>query len=60
MNTSWHPPIRTHTHTSRYCLQKYVEKNIFLADINNERSNKNQTYKKNFVSLNKFVMVEYV
>jgi len=35
----------------------YLKDNIFLADINNERDVKNATYKKNMVSLNKFLMV---
>ena len=37
-----------------------MERNIFLADINNERPRKNETYKKNLMSLNKFVMIRYV
>ena len=35
---------------------KYVNDNIFLPDINNEKSRKNSTYKENLVSLNKFSM----
>ena len=37
-------------------LDKYLDHSNFLADINNERSLKNVTYKKNLASLNKFVM----
>lgn len=37
-------------------LDSYLESSNFLADINNERPLKNQTYKKNLSSLNKFVM----
>lgn len=35
-----------------YNYTTYLEKSIFLADINNERSTKNSTYKSNMVSLN--------
>jgi len=37
----------------------YLEKNIFLADINNERPVKNETYKQNLISLNEFVMIMF-
>ncbi|KAJ5135042.1 uncharacterized protein N7515_004320 [Penicillium bovifimosum] len=37
-------------------LDLYLEKSNFLADINNERAVKNETYKKNLASLNRFVM----
>jgi palmitoyl-protein thioesterase len=37
-------------------LDSYLESSNYLADINNERPLKNQTYKKNLSSLNKFVM----
>eukprot|EP01133_Synstelium_polycarpum_P011240 gene11240-13117_t len=37
----------------------YLSKSAFLADINNARAVKNETYKKNFISLNEFVMVEF-
>jgi len=39
--------------------EDYIEKSIFLADINNEREEKNQDYKNNMLSLNKFVMVKF-
>ncbi|ELR19324.1 uncharacterized protein ACA1_265280 [Acanthamoeba castellanii str. Neff] len=39
-----------------FALDKYVDRNIFLADINNEGSNKNPTYKKNVLALDNFVM----
>jgi hypothetical protein len=39
------------------CRQEYLDRNIFLPDINNERPIKNATYKANLVSLNKFVMI---
>jgi len=38
---------------------EYLEKSIFLADINNERDEKNQDYKENMLSLNKFVMIKF-
>lgn len=38
-----------------YDLPTYLEKSIFLADINNARTEKNSTYKKNIMSLNAFV-----
>ena len=37
-------------------FDSYIESSNYLADINNERALKNQTYKKNLSSLNKFVM----
>ncbi|GAM19389.1 hypothetical protein SAMD00019534_025640 [Acytostelium subglobosum LB1] len=39
---------------------EYLAKSQFLADINNARSSKNETYKKNFISLNHFVMVKFL
>ncbi|EFA78126.1 palmitoyl-protein thioesterase 1 [Heterostelium album PN500] len=39
--------------------QTYLDKSQFLADINNARPAKNDTYKKNFISLNEFVMVQF-
>ncbi len=39
--------------------QQYLANNTFLADINNEREVKNQTYKDNLVSLNNFVLIQY-
>jgi len=40
-------------------LSAYVKDNIFLPDINNERTQKNQTYKKNLLSLNQLVLVKF-
>jgi palmitoyl-protein thioesterase len=37
-------------------LDKYLENSNFLADINNERILKNETYKKNLAKLDNFVM----
>ncbi|KAF2488946.1 palmitoyl-protein thioesterase precursor [Lophium mytilinum] len=36
--------------------EEYLEHSNFLADINNERAEKNETYAKNLASLEKFVM----
>lgn len=36
----------------------YLKENRFLADINNEKENKNATYKANMMSLTNYVMVE--
>lgn len=36
--------------------ESFLEKNIFLPDINNALKNKNGVYKKNLMSLNKFSM----
>ena len=41
-------------------LDEYFEKNIFLPDLNNEKSpGKNKTYKTNLSSVNTFVMVKF-
>ncbi|RHZ75646.1 hypothetical protein Glove_212g63 [Diversispora epigaea] len=40
-------------------IDTYLEKNIFLPDINNEYKKKNATYAKNLSSLNKFVMIQF-
>ncbi|KAJ5749331.1 uncharacterized protein N7511_011027 [Penicillium nucicola] len=37
-------------------MEQYLEYSNFLADINNERGFKNQDYKKNLMSLNRFAM----
>jgi len=41
-----------------FSLDDYLKYNIFLADINNEREEKNSTYKKNLASLN-YLLLEY-
>jgi palmitoyl-protein thioesterase len=38
-------------------LIQYLSSSAFLADANNERLNKNETYKKNMMNLENFVMV---
>jgi palmitoyl-protein thioesterase len=37
-------------------IEEYIEHSNFLADINNERALKNQTYKENLEKLKRFVM----
>ncbi|MCJ1288326.1 hypothetical protein MMC26_007681 [Xylographa opegraphella] len=37
-------------------LEAYLEHSNFLADVNNERVSKNETYKQNLLKLEKFVM----
>ncbi|MCJ1402898.1 hypothetical protein MMC11_006119 [Xylographa trunciseda] len=37
-------------------LEAYLENSNFLADVNNERAFKNETYKQNLMTLEKFVM----
>lgn len=46
----WHDPNRE---------EEYRTKNIFLADINNER-NLNETYKNNLLALDNLVLVEFL
>ena len=45
----WHDPIHN---------DEYLEKSQFIADINNERSMKNETYKENLVKLENLVLVK--
>jgi len=40
-----------------YNYDSYLENNIFLSDINNEKPSKNQTYTKNIEKLNKYLMI---
>lgn len=47
----WHDPLNA---------QQYVDNSIFLADINNERSSKNETYRTNLLRLEYFVMVMFL
>eukprot|EP01116_Phalansterium_solitarium_P014534 TRINITY_DN32243_c0_g1_i1.p1 TRINITY_DN32243_c0_g1~~TRINITY_DN32243_c0_g1_i1.p1 ORF type:complete len:303 (+),score=8.54 TRINITY_DN32243_c0_g1_i1:114-1022(+) len=41
---------------SPFHTDNYLRDNIFLADINNERATKNETYRKNMISLNGFLL----
>jgi palmitoyl-protein thioesterase len=40
-------------------LEKYLELSAWLADINNEREEKNETYVYHLSSLEKFVMIKF-
>jgi len=40
-------------------MSDYLKHSIFIADINNERDTKNETYKKNLVSLNNFALFKF-
>lgn len=42
----WHDPLHE---------DLYRNKSVFLADINNDRDMKNETYKRNLMDLNKYV-----
>ena len=47
----WHDPIH---------LDEYVEKSQFIAEINNEKEVKNETYSENLKKLENFVMAKFV
>jgi len=56
------PYIQNHLVQAEYWkdpfnIDKYLKKSVFLADINNEKNSKVDSYKTNLMSLNKFVMV---
>jgi len=40
-------------------MKRYLELSEWLADINNEREEKNKTYATNLSSLEKFVMIRF-
>jgi palmitoyl-protein thioesterase len=46
----WHDPLHE---------KEYILKSQFLADINNERRPRNNTYRKRLMSLERFVMVQF-
>jgi len=46
----WHDP---------FAEDEYVADCVFLPDINNEGDQKNETYKQNLISLNKFALVQF-
>jgi len=46
----WHDPLAE---------QEFSEKSLFLADINNQGSDKNQTYKENLTKLEHLVLVKF-
>lgn len=39
--------------------EEYLEKSRYLADVNNERAEKNKTYSENLGSIEKFIMVMF-
>eukprot|EP00696_Hemimastix_kukwesjijk_P008960 gnl/Hemi2/21312_TR7074_c0_g1_i1.p1 gnl/Hemi2/21312_TR7074_c0_g1~~gnl/Hemi2/21312_TR7074_c0_g1_i1.p1 ORF type:complete len:298 (+),score=144.00 gnl/Hemi2/21312_TR7074_c0_g1_i1:37-930(+) len=43
-----------------FALDNYCAKSVFLADINNDCSDKKPAYKTNLMGLNKFVMVKFL
>lgn len=47
----WHDPTN---------VDSFINNCIFLPDINNLKPQKNETYKMNLMSLNKFVMVKFL
>ncbi|CAG8553041.1 7852_t:CDS:2 [Cetraspora pellucida] len=56
--------VRDHVIQAQYFkdplrLELYLKKNIYLPDINNELEVKNETYKKNLVTLNKLVLIRF-
>lgn len=40
-------------------MEEYLASSIFIADINNEREQKNATYASNFEELEKLVLVRF-
>ena len=40
--------------------QEYIEKNIFMSDINNMGPKKNPKYKENLLKLNNFVLFKWL
>jgi len=58
---TWSAYVQSHVVPAQYYrdpkdLETYLEHSGFLADINNERQDKNVTYKQNLVKLKGFVM----
>lgn len=41
-------------------MQRYLRYNTFLADINNERADKNPLYRNNLASLERLVLLRFV
>jgi palmitoyl-protein thioesterase len=46
----WHDPLN---------LEEYLDKCIFMPDINNALTTQNETYKENFISLNRLALVQF-
>ncbi|RLV95617.1 hypothetical protein JA1_000876 [Spathaspora sp. JA1] len=60
----WLDKVQKHVIPAQYFrdpgeFEKYLEYSHFLADINNERDDKNATYKDNFSNINKLVLVTF-
>ena len=55
MPIPWHLPLLQ----DPYHYDKYLAHNQFLADINNERSQKRQQYRQNMLSLKQLVLVRF-
>lgn len=58
---TWSAYVQSHVVPAQYYrdpkdMETYLEHSGFLADINNERQDKNATYKQNLVKLKGFVM----
>lgn len=58
------PFVRDHSIQAQYFrapleYKAYLENNIFLADINNERETKNPLYKANLMTLTNFVLIMF-
>jgi len=61
---AYEPEIQSHVVQAEYWQDpfhevEYVNRSVFLADINNQGAWKNETYKQNLMSLNQFVMVMF-
>jgi hypothetical protein len=54
--TSWKGAYRHPDTTDPFALAEYVQRKIFLSDINNEREEKNPVYKQRILDLESFVM----
>lgn len=60
----WNPWVQSHVIQAQYFrdtrrLDQYLEHSAFLADINNERADKNPEYKKRLATLERFVMIRF-
>ncbi|KAF8252711.1 alpha/beta-hydrolase [Wilcoxina mikolae CBS 423.85] len=60
-SSKWSPVVQERVIPAQYFrdpqdLETYLEHSAFLADVNNEREEKNDTYKMNLSSLERFVM----
>ncbi|KAJ9651902.1 hypothetical protein H2198_008831 [Neophaeococcomyces mojaviensis] len=61
-STVWSDYVQSHLVPAQYYrdlndYENYLAHSNFLADINNERNHKNETYKENLAQLEKFVMI---